>query len=250
MRRPSANRSIDSVDLYDLWSEKYRAMSSKRAAYLASIDSQVVESIFSKYRGKTKSLSLLDIGSGDGIRISSIINLLSSEFNIEATLVEPSRNLRKTCLEQIPNAEIISSDFESHDFNRDDNFDIITSLWNVIGHVKDPQFFITKAVHLMSNCSSLYLDANNRYNVSAYGLLNVANNLLKDIAGSGTRRYFELPVDQNTYSKVYIHNQREIKRYFRSHPGIKASFKFINYDNGTQSNFFNGQIYVEAMKCP
>lgn len=248
MKNFSENREIDSANLYDIWAEKYKSMSSKRESYLASIEKLVVESIFSKYKGKATTLSLLDIGSGDGIRISRVINSLSNEFNIIPTLVEPSENLRRICLEQLPNSEIISCNFESYDFNRDVKFDIITSLWNVIGHVNDPQVFITKAVSLMNNGSCLYLDANNRYNVSAYGLLNVANNLAKDIADPGARHYFKLPVDERTYSKVYIHNQREIKQYFRCHPNIKTSFKYINYDSGTQSSLFNGQIYMEAIK--
>jgi len=55
-----------------------------------------------------------------------------------------------------------------------DKFDVITCLWNVLGHLeshKTRQAALRKMSHMLSPNGLIFVDVNNRYNARSYGLL-------------------------------------------------------------------------------
>jgi 2-polyprenyl-3-methyl-5-hydroxy-6-metoxy-1,4-benzoquinol methylase len=123
MKRNSNHYFDDPVAAYTRLAPHYPDLSSRRERYLRSIENAVVSRI------PAGSNSLLDIGAGDGLRALCIARQ-SGISNI--VLVEPSLEMAG------PVAEIVKvwnlRVEELSDYS--DQFDVITCLWNVLGHVR------------------------------------------------------------------------------------------------------------------
>ena len=83
----SKNSILDPVTAYDAFAPYYQAYSERRLAYLKS-----VETIIGTYA--TGADSLLDVGAGDGSRISRIASSIKPR---EIVLVEPSKAMLARC---------------------------------------------------------------------------------------------------------------------------------------------------------
>jgi 2-polyprenyl-3-methyl-5-hydroxy-6-metoxy-1,4-benzoquinol methylase len=151
-----------STVFYDSLAPYFREYADRRRAYLDAVDALVAEGI----RGRT----LLDVGSGDGVRILAIARRTGIEH---LTLSEPSGEMRRRCVEAdlVPGARVL--DVRAEDLDRlDERFDSVTCLWNVLGHVdsRDARVRSLRAMAgRLSPGGTLQFDVNNRHNVRAYG---------------------------------------------------------------------------------
>src|SRR5689334_20516698 len=167
---------ISPIAAYDALAPFYDSLLESRKHYL-----QKVEEIVIAHTGKA--LSLLDVGSGNGVRALKI----ATAANIEnPVLVEPSEAMRRqsagnsaTWKRSIAEIPIPAS------------FDLITCLWNVLGHLDGREERVSMLLRLrtlLSPGGKLFLDVNHRYNAAAYGWRRTLLRMIHD---------FILPSDRN-----------------------------------------------------
>jgi 2-polyprenyl-3-methyl-5-hydroxy-6-metoxy-1,4-benzoquinol methylase len=127
---------------------------------LASIDRLIASAM------PEDSRSLLDVGAGDGTRARRIAQARQIP---ELTLLEPSRAMQG---EPAAGARVLT--LRAQDLHSvEGEFDVITCLWNVLGHVfpKDARIEVFRQfARLLSPDGRVFIDVSHRYNVRHYGI--------------------------------------------------------------------------------
>jgi SAM-dependent methyltransferase len=157
----------DPVAAYDQIAPVFARIADKRRPYLDSIDRLVISQIPSGSR------SLLDVGSGDGMRARRI----AQARNIgELVLVEPSVAMQ-------------GGDATAHTMRAEHlhlihaEFDVITCLWNVLGHIFPCEArleVLRQFARLVSPQGRIFVDVHHRYNARHYGAIPTALRFLHD----------------------------------------------------------------------
>ncbi len=158
---------LDPVAAYDRIAPVFARVAEERRSYLDSIDRLVISGI------PPGSRSLLDVGSGDGRRARRI----AQARNIaELVLVEPSVAMRG------PDTTIRAMRAEELHL-AEAGFDVITCLWNVLGHIF-PSASRAEVLHqfarLVSPQGRIFVDVHHRYNARHYGAIPTALRYLHD----------------------------------------------------------------------
>lgn len=235
------------TDIYDKLAPIYRQYSKKRSLYLKSIDIFVIQNI--KIGG-----SILDVGAGDGYRGNYIAKKSKSKF---LALCDPSKSMFEKCKQLNPNVVqmILAENLDQKLFNN--KFDTILCLWNVLGHVKTSK----KRIKALKNMKSLlnrggkiFIDVNNRYNLSNYGIKNVTFNIIKDIikpdekngdvSFTWTNGKIRIPASGHLFTPLEM---KDLVK--KSHLNTLSSFS-VDYSNGKISrSLIKGQLlYVLGEK--
>ena len=209
----------DPVAAYDRLAAHYTDLTRRRESYLRSVEREIISRI------PAPSWSLLDVGAGDGTRALRI----ASQSGIERmVLVEPSRemaskslepaevwpvraeNLTPGCAENVGTAEggcpcMIT-----------ERFDVITCLWNVLGHIptaEKRQHALSTIARLLSPSGRFFLDVNHRYNLRSYGVLPTSRRWIHDRFvtnqknGDVTAHWSFSDVNVSTYGHVFTHRE-------------------------------------------
>lgn len=148
----------------------YPSLAKQRRAYLDAVDRLVVAEI------PPDSRSLLDVGSGDGARAARIAGVTGLR---DLVLVEPSGVMRSHCPAHATIWAMRAEDLHG----KRDSFDIVTCLWNVLGHVEPAAARIgalRQFARLASPQGRIFVDVNHRYNARHYGALATAARFLRD----------------------------------------------------------------------
>jgi SAM-dependent methyltransferase len=169
-KRPLDRIFLEPVEAYDRIAPEFARLSDRRRAYLDRIDQIVVSEI---PRG---SRSLLDIGAGDGSRALRIAEAAGLK---ELVMLEPSGEMRGhwpagTCGWAIRAEELC---------DRDGAFDVITCLWNVLGHIfpgGNRVEVLRHCARLLSPAGLMFIDVSHRYNARHYGILPTLLRILRD----------------------------------------------------------------------
>jgi hypothetical protein len=151
--RPLDRIFLEPVEAYDRIAPEFARLSDRRRAYLDRIDQIVVSEI---PRG---SRSLLDIGAGDGSRALRIAEAAGLK---ELAMLEPSGEVR------------------GHWHGA---FDVITCLWNVLGHIfpgGNRVEVLRHCARLLSPAGLMFIDVSHRYNARHYGILPTLLRILRD----------------------------------------------------------------------
>jgi SAM-dependent methyltransferase len=231
---------LSSKDYYNNIANEYRSQSSNRELYLSSINRLVINCLEERHLK-----NLLDVGAGDGCRISKIREHLPP-FNL--ALVEQSEELCQMARNNLPEAETFQGDFTDLEIPRF-YFSQITCLWNVLGHVRSVDDFLGKVFSCLNNDGVFIFDVNNRYNVRYYGFWSVFTNLIKDILRFNKSGYFPIGKDENK-SLVYIFSKAEILKLLKNNGFKIEKIVYVDYANGSiVSNHWQGQIFVVAKKA-
>jgi len=229
----------DPVLAYDRLSQTYAALARRRERYLAGVEREILS------RVPPGSKSLLDIGAGDGSRAVRI----ASQAGIgRIVLVEPSDKM----IAQTPNGvEIWRTRAEELGARpSDEKFDVITCLWNVLGHIRGTALRIEalNAIKgLLSQEGKFFMDITHRYNVRSYGLVPTAVRFLYDsFAPSHANGDVVASWDVgesciSTYGHVFTHNEVMHLALTR---GLKVEeLVVIDYENGqVRRNAFQGNL--------
>lgn len=231
----------ESKEYYNILSEHYDSETKSRLKYLNKIDGYVVEKCNNKVVQH-----YLDVGSGDGRRSLKIAKNVVVKGLIY--LVDNSEKmLDKTNLNEKVSVLNISVD----ELNSDIKFDLITCLWNVLGHFPNKKSrvdFFKKIESLLSDDGAFIFDVNNRYNIAQYGKENVANNIKSDALNTENSGWYTLGKKPNQ-TKVYIHSPFDIYDYIESTNLVVDETRYINYDSGFEVNtFFEGQLLYKISK--
>jgi SAM-dependent methyltransferase len=229
----------NSKEYYNKLAKEYNEKSKNRIQYLNSVDELIIKSL-----GNKKIINYLDIGSGDGRRASKIKQELNIEFT---TLLDESEAMLKTAQEN--EYSIVNKSF--FEFETSEKYDLITCLWNVLGHFDSFDsrlLFFKKVSNLLSEEGLLVFDVNNRYNINHYGYKNVAQNLYKDHLQDDDRGLFSLGL-QNIETTVYVHSPFDILTYIKNSELYILKEYYPNYNTGEiESTYFEGQLLYFIQK--
>ena len=166
---------MDPVAAYDLVAPVYARLSNERRAYLDAVEARVIEEI------PPRSRSLLDVGAGDGARA---VRIAAQAGLHDVVLLEPSAVMRSRCPAAADIWALRAEDLRG----RQGSFDVITCLWNVLGHVF-PAAARLEALRQFSRLRSpagrIFIDVNHRYNARHYGALATAMRFLRDRVSPG-----------------------------------------------------------------
>jgi 2-polyprenyl-3-methyl-5-hydroxy-6-metoxy-1,4-benzoquinol methylase len=206
----------------------FSALAESRRAYLDSVDRLVIS------EARPASRSLLDVGAGNGARSRRIAQALGVP---ELVLLEPS-----VAMQGNGPADAAVWTMSAEDLHLvDAEFDIITCLWNVLGHIFPSARRIEvlrQFARLLSPHGKLFVDVNHRYNARHYGVLPTAMRFLRDrVFRSETNG--DVVVDWNiggtrcsTWGHVFTHG--EVRSLCLS-AGLNIVKRFVvDYDSGEQ----------------
>lgn len=233
----------DPVEAYDRIGRVFGCISEVRRHYLRAVDAAVLSRI------PTTAFSLLDVGTGDGRRALEIVN--KTGIN-EIVLIEPSQGMAK----RLPNSvEVWNLRAEDLDLTCQQvggrRFDVITCLWNVLGHVTTHELRGRALVNLRSllaDNGSLFMDVVHRYNAKSYGWTKTAMRFLRDRAhfdgrsGDVTVRWDVDEVQCSTYGHVFTDPE---VRTLAANAGLTIAERMVvDYDTGEERRFgFQGNLF-------
>ncbi|HEY6249523.1 MAG TPA: methyltransferase domain-containing protein [Candidatus Angelobacter sp.] len=153
---------------YDALAPFYSSLLQARKQYLAGIEKIIALQ-------SCGACSLLDIGSGNGVRALRIAGACGIE---SVVLVEPSDGMRR----ESPESHAVWKHSTS-EISEDSRFDLITCLWNVLGHVdgaRERLVLLSKLKTFLGPSGMLFLDVNHRYNAGSYGWTRTAGRIMRD----------------------------------------------------------------------
>ena len=224
----------NSKEYYNSIANTYSAQANERLPYLNAIEGLVIEKM--KFCSNS---NYLDIGSGDGRRALKIANTLKPS---KLSLVDDSDGMLKL----LDDKNVILHEISFFEFNSDEKYDLITCLWNVLGHFPSKKHrleFFHKIESLLTKDGILFFDVNNRYNISFYGFENVMNNLVNDRSDNDDNGWFSLG-NENAATRVYIHNPFDIDEYLEGTSLKLIDTLYVNYETGKlEKTFFEGQLF-------
>jgi SAM-dependent methyltransferase len=158
------------VAAYDRIASEFARISDERRAYLDAIERLVIAEIPPGAR------SLLDVGAGDGTRT---LRIAAAAGLKDFVLLEPSAGMRSKWAPGVSGWPIRAEELST----KDGRFDVITCLWNVLGHIHPGQArveVLRQCGRLLSPQGVLLIDVNHRYNASHYGLVPTLARMLRD----------------------------------------------------------------------
>jgi SAM-dependent methyltransferase len=213
------------VDAYDAFAGHYRSYAERRRHYLEAVNRIIISRAL-------HAESLLDVGAGDGSRALEIAECAGIS---RVVLLEPSagmRSLRAVGVELWPFSIQQIPDTAS-------SFEIITCLWNVLGHVQGSEARLDALVRLrriLAPGGKLFLDVSHRYNASAYGWCKTAVRLLHDSLLS-SQTSGDVIVSWNGDGKVirttgHVFTHTEMKKLFLAADLKPVTRWVIDYETG------------------
>ncbi len=232
-----------SIDPYDLLADEYRSFCRRRAAYFAAVDTYISERI------SPDATSLLDVGAGDGHRAVELAAKLGLSHVV---LCEPSVAMAARCRELAPDAvwQCRAEELPGPGERGDDAFDVITCLWNVLGHVAGRAARVAalgRMRALLARSGAIYMDVNNRHNAAAYGRLRILYRRLVDAAFPDDSRG-DAVFDWTIKSRViratgHLFTPREIEGIIAASGLAVRERTAIDYQTGArQRSPFRGQL--------
>ncbi len=225
---------------YDAIAPVYAEYSSNKQAYLDAVDDLVMSRLSADMR-------LLDIGAGDGRRLAKIKQGVGLT---DCVAVEPSAKMAKICKEQaqVPVHEVFAEKLDELDIGQ---FDAVSALWNVFGHVPSSEARLTALRHIAAKLKPggiFMMDVNNRHNAIAYGPFNVLQRVIIDTVNFDERRgdaSYEWQIgDQTFQGSGHLFTPGEIENLLKK-AGLKIVKRLsLNYATGAVSNSpYRGQLF-------
>lgn len=221
--------------------------SKRRRKYIDSVDKIILRSI------PANAEHLLDIGCGNGKRGYEIFR---NSYCKNLTMIDNSPEMIKLAYKyKSENIRVTKTNIT--EFRTKERYDIILSLWNVLGHIPTNKKRL-RALHAMKKLLKpqgvIFIDVSNRYNINHYGLLNVikniGNDLLKPDIENGDFSY-KITINASTIlnSTCHFFTPFEMKKII-TNTGLKINnLYFIDYKTGRKNfTFFEGQLLYVLSK--
>jgi 2-polyprenyl-3-methyl-5-hydroxy-6-metoxy-1,4-benzoquinol methylase len=223
----------DPVAAYDRLAVEYPAFARRRGSYLQAVENLIGE------RVPAGSSSLLDVGAGDGSRA---LRIAASTGISRVVLAEPSAAMARHAPDSAELWPLRAEDSDPGAIS--ERFDVVTCLWNSLGHVpgdENRRRALRSMAQLLSPAGRLFLDVNNRYNTRSYGLTATCARWLKDAVlrdprnGDVTAKWTVGGTRVSTYGHVFTH--REVMRLAQS-AGLQLEGRTaVDYENGSVRRF-------------
>ncbi len=155
---------------YDRIAPAYAGIAGRRRAYLDAVDRLIIAAI------PPCSRSLLDVGAANGERT---LRIAAAAHLSEITLLEPSGAMRSLCPSNVSLWPLRAEQLGQ----RQGSFDVITCLWNVLGHILPAAAraeTLRQFARLVSPQGRIFLDVSHRYNARHYGAFATTARFLRD----------------------------------------------------------------------
>ena len=231
------NACLSPLAAYDALAPFYSSLLEARKQYLRG-----VEDIITTHAGGAN--SLLDIGSGNGVRA---LRIASARGIDDVTLVEPSDGMRR---ESAENTAVWKR--STSEISEEARFDLITCLWNVLGHVdgaQDRSILLSRLKSFLTPSGMLFLDVNHRYNAGSYGWPRTAARMMRDYFFPSEKNGDVIASwqagQQRIRTRGHVFTHAELLRLFQR-AGLRIKNRWIvDYRNGTQHRFsvFGNLLY-------
>lgn len=236
----------DPVGAYNRLAPRYAQLCLRRKAYLEAVETLILQSI------PEGSRSLLDLGSGDGKRAFRIAQTagIGRLVMLEPATRMPAGGTRKSELWPI-RAEDLKPDSLS------DRFDVITCLWNVLGHIttaEKRQRAVSNAARLLSKGGWIFLDVIHRYNLRSYGVIPTCARWLRDRVvwsdenGDVTAKWLGGTIQ--TYGHVFTHREMV---HLANAAGLEIEERIVvDYSSGKKHRFpcMGNLLYILRRSSP
>jgi 2-polyprenyl-3-methyl-5-hydroxy-6-metoxy-1,4-benzoquinol methylase len=216
------------VAAYNAFAPFYSGYAVARTPYLRKVEDVVITHA-------PRAGSLLDVGAGDGSRA---LRIAQATKLTRVVLLEPSAGMRAQCPPDVEVWPYSASEIPDSGFQ----FDVITCLWNVLGHLEGAGQRVSALVQcrkMLAPQGMVFLDVSHRYNAESYGwsmtLLRMAGDffLRSEKRGDVSVTWKAGPKTIHTTGHVFTH--REIKRSV-SLAGLKILKRWIiSYETGRES---------------
>lgn len=230
---------------YDKFANFYSDYAQSKKPYLSAVDNFI-----KKNSGTPK--TLIDVGSADGKRGKIIADALSVR---DVTFVDNSDSMI-ILSKNITGVNVQKADISDPNFKSEKKYDLVICLWNVLGHIstiKGRENAFKNLVELLADGGVMFIDVNNRYNISNYGLLEFIKNILKDIflprnrVGNFNLNFFTKSGSIKT--NVHIFSPFEINFLVNSAGVTILERQIVDYKTGEVKKFFwNGQLLYKLVK--
>lgn len=155
------------ANAYDLMAPHYREYAEKKSAYMTGVDDFILSNLPEHIE------SLLDVGAGDGIRGMALAGKIGVD---KVILCEPSEKMAEFC-KQLNPSDVWQCRADELPIPSEMHFDIITCLWNVMGHIPDYEARVASLksmARMLATGGRIFMDVNNRHNANAYGFWTVS----------------------------------------------------------------------------
>jgi SAM-dependent methyltransferase len=220
---------VSPVSAYDALAPYYSSILETRKEYLHTVE----EIVASHARDLG---SLLDIGSGNGVRALRIATTAKIE---SVVLVEPSEEMRR----QSPESSAVWRR-SATEIPETAKFDLITCLWNVLGHLDGTEerlSMLSQMRNFLSPSGMLFLDVNHRYNAGAYGWPRTASRIIYDFFFPSEKNGDVVASwqvgQQQICTRGHVFTHRELVRLFEL-AGLRIKARWvIDYGTGIERRF-------------
>lgn len=229
---------LDPISAYDRLSPVFQQISDRRRAYLNRIEQLVIGEIPFSAR------SLLDIGAGDGTRA---LRIARQRRLRDVILLEPSAVMRSKWPVEVHTWPIPAEELH----RKNGQFDVITCLWNVLGHIapRESRVELLKQIRrLLSPSGSAFIDISHRYNVRHYGILPILlrairDRLVRDDTNGDVRACWDIDgVRFATNGHVFTHSEFQTLAHGAG-LHIKKSYS-VDYATGQiHKSMFSGHLF-------
>lgn len=220
--------ALTPIAAYDAFAPFYSDYANTRMPYLSRVEDIVITHT-------PKDGFLLDVGAGDGSRA---LRIAQAAKLARVVLLEPSAGMRAQCppgIEVWPYRALEIPETAVQ-------FDVITCLWNVLGHLEGPQqraSALAQFRKMLAPQGMVFLDVSHRYNAESYGwsmtLLRMAGDFFLRPEKQGDVTVTWKIGEQVIRTTGHVFTHREIKRLVRS-AGLKILRRWIiSYETGRES---------------
>lgn len=193
---------LEPATAYDRIAPRFAMLAAERMTYLDAVDRLVVSGAPRDCR------SMLDVGAGDGRRGLKIARACGVRHPV---LVEPSAAMCEMCP---ADAKILNIRAESLS-SLNGEFDLITCLWNVLGHIFPASAraeVLRQFSRLLSPAGRVFMDVNHRYNARHYGRIVTAGRFLLDrLLPDESRGDVVVTWDQRWSTQGHVFTGREVR---------------------------------------
>ena len=234
-----------SVDPYDALAPYYRDYATRRGAYCDAVDRCVCA-----WR-PPRAAAMLDVGSGDGGRAVRLAQRLHAG---RLVLSDPSVAMAALCREH-DGVEVLHCAAEALPATAG-SFDVITLLWNVLGHVDTRAQRLTalrRMASMLAPGGRLFLDVHNRYNMATAGRLRVVGRVLRDrLRDAETNGVVSFTWNVGTVwipSSGYLFAPPDMQALFDDAGLVVVRRAWLHYGDGSTAGPWSGQM-VFALERP
>jgi len=228
---------LDPVAAYNRIAPEYGRISDRRRLYLDRVEELVIHEV------PRSSRSLLDIGAADGRRAAHIASACGLS---EITLLEPSMEMRETWPATVRSWAMRAEELPA----AAGSFDVITCLWNVLGHVfpaANRIEVLRQSARLLAPEGVMFVDLNHRYNARHYGMLPTIARIIRDYIFPGERNgdvVAKWTVGRTTYrTRGHVFTHGEFRSLaFGSGLRIRKVFVVDYETGGLHGSRFSGNL--------